>query len=104
MNLELLMAQFPHLKLRPGKCLIELERKPELDGSIILPEKARDLRERDIAYFGTVLDMQPRRLKDGRECPEQFKAGDRVWVMLLQCDLGERVILTENTRVYAVAV
>lgn len=98
-----LLSAYPTFRPTAGHSLIRMERKPEFaTPHIISPEVLRDLgsspdaRERDLAYFGTVLHTTPR-----HGFTEDFKAGDRVWVMLLASDLNEEYILTDNTRVYA---
>lgn len=85
----------------PGKCVIELEEVPEKIGSIYLPDDARERTPRDIAVPGRCIAMTPRRGKKGREFVEEFALGDRVWVLLLLQDLNQRLICTQNTRVYA---
>jgi hypothetical protein len=113
LDLKHILTVYPAFKCMPGKCIVELERKPECDPShpsIVLCDRSRDLQfnsvYRDVAYWGTVLAMTPRKAGvkgTPRGFEEGFKVGDRVWAMLLAEDLDKPVVLTENTRVYAVA-
>jgi hypothetical protein len=103
-NLKQLLNDYPGFRCTAGRCIVHMERKPAMHGSLVVPEVARDLDPHadsnaavyDIAYFGTVVAMTPR-----RDFIEEFAVGDRVWLMLLVEDLGKEYVLTQNERVYA---
>lgn len=95
----------------PGKCIIEWDTIPTMAGLIHIPQTAqrRGLEVRgksvsgDVAAPGRVLAMTPTRSRTtGELLLEDFKTGDRVWVMLLASDMDKKVVCTLNTRVYAV--
>lgn len=105
-DFKYILEEYPaeSIRLMPGNCLVRIERKANKEGSFFVPDTVRDLSlaHRDLAYFGTVLAMSPRRDdKTGRRQREDFGVGDRIWLMLLEEDLGKDVVLTKNTRVYA---
>jgi hypothetical protein len=101
-DLKQLIIDYPDFRPTAGRCIVQMDRKPPTIGSLIVPEVARDLDPkfdgavRDIAYYGTVVKMTPR-----RDFIEEFAVGDRVWLMLRVEDLGKEYVLTENVRVYA---
>lgn len=97
-DLKQLLTDYPDFRCTAGRCIIRMERKPAMHNSLHIPDIARDIdpNKRDMAYFGTVVRVTPR-----RDTAEEFAEGDRVWVMLLMSDLGKEFILTENVRVYA---
>jgi len=111
---QLLSNAVSHQGFRPlsGRCVIKLDETPTMAGLLHIPDTARGLRmitetsksgvRGDIAYMGEVLAMTPRKNKSGEWKEEQFKTGDKVWVMLLMEDLDERIICTRVERVYAV--
>jgi hypothetical protein len=96
----------------PGKCLIELDSIPTMSGLLHIPDSARELRlfsevkgktvHGDSSWTGTVLAMTPLNHRPKGFQPEDFKVGDRVLILLLQEDLNQKMIVTANTRVYAV--
>lgn len=100
------LLEAPNFRLSRGRCLVELERKPERKGSIIVPERLRDQTERDPVAFGRVLRVTHRRpedrMRDGSvpQCGD-FEQGDRVLVLLTGEDLEEELIITDTTRVIA---
>lgn len=82
-------------------------------GLLHIPDSARELKEMshvrgksvygDSAWSGQVIAVSPRRnQKTGEFDNEDFQPGDRVWFLLLTEDLNQKVIVTLNTRVYAV--
>lgn len=95
-----------------GKCVIELDTIPTMSGLLHLPESSQELRllshskgktvYGDSSWTGTVKAMTPlkHRLKGFQ--PEDFKVGDRVLILLIEEDLNQKMIITQNTRVYAV--
>lgn len=90
--------------LRPcaGRCVIELDAPDAMAGGLHVPDVAQVRKVADIAFWGTVLAMTPRRNpKTGELTSELFGAGDRVWVMGRTEDLDKTLIVTDNTRVYA---
>jgi hypothetical protein len=97
----------------PGRCLIEMDKIPTMSGLLHIPDSARELRMEshakgktlygDSSFTGKVLSVSPRRSENtGTPLPESFSPGDRVVVMLLKEDLNQKMIVTQNTRVYAV--
>jgi len=96
----------------PGKCLIELDSIPTMSGLFHIPDSARELRmtthstgktlHGDSSWTGVVRAMTPLKHRPKRFQPEDFKTGDRVLILLLQEDLNQKMIVTANTRVYAV--
>ena len=96
----------------PGKCLIELDSIPTMSGLLHLPDSARELRTMshakgktvygDSSWTGRVLVMTPLTHRPKGFQPEDFKTGDRVLILLLEEDLNQKMIVTQNTRVYAV--
>lgn len=113
-NSQLLQYAVSHQGFRPlsGRCVIKLDETPTMAGLLHIPDSARGLRAisevkggsvyGDTAYMGEVLAMTPRKNKSGEWKEEQFKTGDKVWVMLLMKDLDEQIICTRVERVYAV--
>lgn len=96
-----------------GKCVIELDTIPTMSGLLHIPDSARELKEMshvrgksvygDSAWSGKVIAVSPRRnQKTGEFINEDFQPGDRVWFLLLTEDLNQKIIVTLNTRVYAV--
>lgn len=86
-----------------GKCLLRLHRHNQFTpGGLIVPEVARDLKLDNKSFFATVLSMTPRTGWD--ESAEGFSIGDTVIVMLRLEDLSraDGLLITSNTRVYAV--
>lgn len=96
----------------PGKCLIELDSIPTMSGLLHIPDSARELRTMshvkgktvygDSSWPGTVLAMTPRGHYEKGYQREDFKTGDQVLILLLEEDLNQKMIVTTNTRVYAV--
>lgn len=97
----------------PGRCVIELDSIPTMAGLLHIPDSARELKEMshvrgksvygDSAWSGKVIAVSPRRnQKTGEFNNEDFQPGDRVWFLLLTEDLNQKIIVTLNTRVYAV--
>ena len=96
----------------PGKCLIELDSIPTMSGLLHLPESSQELRTMshakgktvygDSSWTGRVLAMTPLTHRPKGFQPEDFKTGDRVLILLLEEDLNQKMIVTQNTRVYAV--
>jgi hypothetical protein len=90
--------------LRPtaGRCVIELDSPDATVNGLHVPESAQKRRVEDIAFWGTVLAMTPRRNpKTGELTTELFGAGDRVWVLGRAEDLDKSLIVADNSRVYA---
>jgi hypothetical protein len=94
-----------------GRCIVEMDRKPEMIGSIVVPELARDMTHHDPLYSGRVIAMTPRHQGvNANEVggdyewygEEEFAVGDKVWIGLRACDVNEPVIYTHNSRVAAV--
>lgn len=88
----------PNYRPLTGQCIIQFDETPSMVGLIHIPDAARDpsLLNRDQMTTGTVLYMTPR---DGGEA---FSVGDRVAFLLRASDLGQNVVSTHNTRIYAV--
>jgi hypothetical protein len=96
----------------PGKCVIELDTIPTMSGLLHIPDSARELRTMshsrgktvhgDSSWTGTVKAMTPLVHRPKSFQPEDFKTGDRVLILLLEEDLNQKMIVTQNTRVYAV--
>lgn len=96
----------------PGKCVIELDTIPTMSGLLHIPDSARELRlmshargktvHGDSSWTGVVRAMTPRGHYGKGFQPEDFKPGDRVLILLLEEDLNQKMIVTQNTRVYAV--
>jgi hypothetical protein len=93
----------------PGHCFIRLDPQPTHSGSIIIPDSARNGKPTDVLWTGTVLAMTPRHIEHAGSSrlvhntyTEDFCAGDRIILALLMSDLDRDVILTDNTRIYAV--
>lgn len=97
----------------PGRCLIELDTVPTMEGLLHIPDSAQQMKmlthatgktvKGDSSWTGKVLAMTPRRNTKGPwEWNEEFVVGDNVLILLLQEDLNQKVICTMNTRVYAV--
>ena len=83
-----------------------------MSGLLHIPDSARELRTLshakgktvygDSSWTGTVLAMTLRGHYEKGYQREDFKTGDRVLVLLLEEDLNQKMIVTQNTRVYAV--
>lgn len=97
----------------PGRCLIEMDKVPSKSDLLHIPETAQELRLLkevksgsvwgDISFTGIVRAVTPRRNpKTGELLTEDFYPGDRVVVMLLVEDFNQKMIVTLNTRIYAV--
>lgn len=96
----------------PGKCLIELDTIPTMSGLLHIPDSARELRVMghakgktvygDSSWTGTVKAMTPLAHRPKGFQPEDFRVGDRVLILLIEEDLNQKMIVTRNTRVYAV--
>ncbi len=96
----------------PGKCLIELDTIPTMAGLLHIPDSSRELRTvtglkgqtvyGDSSWTGRVKAVSSRKSDTGKILPEAFTIGDRVLILLLQEDLNQKMIVTSNTRVYAV--
>lgn len=56
----------------------------------------------DSSWTGTVKAMTPYTHYQKGFQREDFKTGDRVLILLLEEDLNQKMIVTQNTRVYAV--
>ncbi len=95
-----------------GKCVIELDTIPTMAGLLHIPDSARELRTMshakgktvygDSSWTGTVRAMTPLKHRPRGFQPEDFKVGDRVLILLTEEDLNKKMIVTANTRVYAV--
>lgn len=93
----------------PGRCVLQLVEVESLSPGkfgtkLHVPESSQRLLVDATGWLGRVLAMTPRRKKDGSPGFEDFKVGDLVQCMLRMEDLKtpERLIVTDNTRVYAV--
>ena len=96
----------------PGKCLIELDTIPTMSGLLHVPDSARELHTMshsrgktvhgDSSWTGKVLVMTPLSHYPKGFQREDFNVGDRVLILLLEEDLNQKMIVTRNTRVYAV--
>lgn len=87
----------------PGRCIVRLDPLPDKIGSLFIPDIARDMRPTEPLHSGTVLAMTPRLKKNSAEPhEEQFQTGDRAILALRMEDLNESIILTHNTRIYAI--
>ena len=97
----------------PGRCVIEMDSVPSMIGSLHVPESAQEMRLLketdgksvfgDSSYTGKVVAVTSRRSDTtGEFIPEDFCTGDKVLVMLLVEDMNQKIIVTRNTRVYAV--
>ena len=83
-----------------------------MSGLLHIPDSARELRTMshakgktvygDSSWTGRVLAMTPLTHRPKGFQPEDFKTGDRVLILLLEEDLNQKMIVTKNTRVYAV--
>jgi len=96
----------------PGKVLIECDSVPTMAGLLHLPESTQELRSMthvqagsvygDTSWTGKVLAVTPRRNeRTGEFIEEDFQPGDRVWFMLLNEDMNQKVIVTTITRIIA---
>ena len=98
----------------PGRCLIELDTIPTMSGLLHIPDSVQELRlmsqvkgktvHGDSSWTGVVLAMTPRGHYGKGYQREDFKPGDRVLILLLEEDLNQKMIVTANTRVYAVII
>ena len=96
----------------PGKCLIELDTIPTMSGLLHIPDSARELRTLshakgktvygDSSWTGKVLAMTPLSHYPKGFQREDFRVGDRVLILLLEEELNQKMIVTLNTRVYAI--
>ena len=95
-----------------GKCVIELDTIPTMSGLLHIPESSQELRllshskgktvYGDSSWTGTVKAMTPLKHRPKGFQPEDFEVGDRVLILLIEEDLNQKMIVTQNTRVYAV--
>lgn len=90
-----------------GRVLLEIERSPEMIGSIHVPQTAQDKTERDTLQTAKVLAIGYGRFREGEEwfpgiTEGDVNPGDRVAFLALAKDLNRSVILTAVTRLAAV--
>lgn len=111
-SVNLTTEQISHVRPLPGRVLLEIEAKPEMIGSIVAPEIARDKKAlEDPLQIGRVLaigygghhEYVERKLKrfDGFTT-EDVQPGDRVLFRALASELNQRFVLTDARRVDAV--
>ena len=96
----------------PGSVSSNSTTIPTMSGLLHLPESSQELRllshskgktvYGDSSWTGTVKAMTPLKHRPKGFQPEDFKVGDRVLILLLEEDLNQKIIVTQNTRVYAV--
>lgn len=108
-SLELTPEQVAAAGFRPlaGRVMLEIERNPEMIGSLHVPEVAQDKNVRDTLQMARVLAIGYGRFGEGGEwfpgiAEGDVRVGDRVAFLALAKDLNRSVILTAVTRIAGV--